>query len=82
VVPIGLGGNWIMVNRPTFPIILNAELPNVPTGFPPGGPPLPPDNPPPGGPSFGDESGFGDIVHFSLVGQSIQTEDFGGGDWV
>jgi hypothetical protein len=82
VIPIKLGGDWIVVNRPTFPIILNAELPNTPSGFPPGGPPLPPDNPPPGGPSFGNESGFGDIVHFSLVGQSIPTEDFGGGDWV
>lgn len=82
VIPIGLGGDWIVVNRPTFPFILNADLPDS-SGFPPGGPPTPPPSgPPPGGVPFSSESGFGDIVHFSLVGQSISTEDYGGGDWV
>lgn len=86
VVPIGLGGNWILVNRPTFPFILNADLPDTSaieqriSTLPDGIPSI--DNPPPGSAPFRDRSGFGDIVHFSLLGQSIPTEQLGGGDWV
>ncbi len=79
-----LGENWILVNRPTFPIILNADLPDL-SGFglgPGGAPPTVPPSPPAGGLPFKDESGFGDIVFFSLLGQSIPTETWGGGDWV
>jgi hypothetical protein len=90
VIPIpmeALGENWIMVNRPTFPVIMNADLPMLPgIDLSGGGPPeipssLPPMIPP-GGLPFGDESGFGDIVMFNLLGQSIPTERWGGGDFV
>ena len=31
---------------------------------------------------FESVSGFGDTVYFSLLGQSLPTENWGGGDWV
>ncbi len=83
VVPIRLGGDWIMVNRPTFPVILNADVPDqkrLRKGLIGGGG-LPPDNAPDNIP-FTGKSGFGDIVHFSLAGQSLPTEKAGGGDAV
>ena len=33
VVPIGLGGDWIWVTRPTFPIVYDAEVPAGPGRF-------------------------------------------------
>jgi hypothetical protein len=90
VVPIPMndliGENWIMVNRPTFPVIMNADLPMLPNiDLSGGGPPEIPDTLPPippGGLPFDDESGFGDIVMFNLLGQSLPTERWGGGDFV
>jgi hypothetical protein len=63
VVPIGLGGDWIWVTRPTLPIVYDADLPAGPN-------------------QFDSESGFGDIVTFSLVGISSQRQYLGGGDLV
>jgi hypothetical protein len=63
VVPIGLGGDWIVVTRPTLPIVYDAELPTGPN-------------------QFDNESGFGDIILFSLVGTSTSTDFLGGGDRV
>ena len=79
-----IGENWILVNRPTIPIILNAEIPNI-GALSGGGPPtIPPDQPPPPVPNgrFETENGLGDIVMFNLLGQSIPTESAGGGDLV
>lgn len=66
-----IGDDWIMVNRPTLPIIYSAELP---TG---------PDIAHPGKAEFGNESGLADIISFHLVGVSkYQTHDFDEGDLV
>ena len=70
VMPIGLGGDWISVTRPTLPIIYSAELPSGP------------DLSRPGKASFDSESGFGDLIMFSLVGTSTGTDFLGGGDRV
>lgn len=83
VIPIKLGGDWIMVNRPTIPIVLNADVPDVKRvrrGLSGGGP-RPPDDAP-GSVPFTSEDGLADIVHFSLVGQSLPQEKWGGGDFV
>jgi hypothetical protein len=81
-----IGENWIMVNRPTFPIVLNADLPKIPNiDLSGGGPPEIPSGLPPflaGGLPFRQESGFGDMVMFNLLGQSLPTERWGGGDLV
>ena len=88
VVPVPLGGDWIWVNRPTFPFILNSDRPDrsavqrrVRANLNAGGTPdisgRPPNNVP-----FTSDSGFGDIVYFSLVGKSVATERWGGGDMV
>jgi hypothetical protein len=81
-----IGEHWIMVNRPTFPIVLNADLPQIPSiKLGGGGPPeIPPNLPllPPGGLPFEDEAGFGDMVLFNLLGQSLPVERWGGGDFV
>ena len=90
VVPLSMeeaiGEHWIMVNRPTFPFILNADLPDVDPVTsaigPGGGPSVRLPSPTLGGLPFDSYSGFGDIVHFSLLGQSIPTEQWGGGDMV
>ncbi len=63
VVPVGLGGDWILVTRPTLPIIYDAEIPKGPN-------------------QFDNESGFGDIILFSLLGTSTSTDFLGGGDRV
>jgi hypothetical protein len=107
VVPIPmkkLGENWIWVNRPTFPFIMNMDVPEVrppslrrrlsllprrnpfmrsrrPTLLPGGSPHIPPffesaDI------SWRSKSGFGDLIYFSLLGQSLPTERWGGGDFV
>ena len=77
-----LGENWILVNRPTFPIVLNADIPD-PGNLQGGGPPIPPPSLPPlGGVPFSNESGFSDIIFFSLLGQSLPEERWGGGDLV
>jgi len=94
VVPVPmkkLGENWIWVNRPTFPFIMNAELPTPkrdtrrrkrkPSLLPGGGTPRIPKNFP-GDVKFKTESGFGDIVYFSLLGQSLPQERWSGGDFV
>lgn len=70
VVPIGLGGDWISVTRPTIPIIYSAELPSGP------------DLSNPGLAEFDSESGFGDLILFSLLGTSTATDSMGGGDRV
>ena len=81
-----IGENWIWVNRPTFPIIFNADVPDVAAikaGLTPGGgPPQIPPSFPAGGAPFTSASGFGDIVYFSLLGQSLPTQKAGGGDFV
>jgi hypothetical protein len=90
VVPFSLanliGENWIMVNRPTLPFVMNADVPD-PSGLdvslpPGGGPPQIPPNLPAGGLPFKSKSGFGDMIHFSMVGQSIPQQRWGGGDLV
>jgi len=92
VVPIpmekAIGKNWIWVNRPTFNIVLHADLPdtdNPGLNLPPNLPD-PPDEPPsgfpPGGLSFDSTSGFGDTIYFSLLGQSLPQQRWGGGDFV
>jgi hypothetical protein len=92
VVPIPMektiGENWIWVNRPTFNIVLNADLPdvddaglNLPPNLP-NPPPKPPGGFPPGGVPFESFSGFGDIVYFTLLGQSLPQQSWGGGDLV
>ncbi len=89
VIPIPMknviGENWIWVNRPTFPFVLNADVPDVPgikTGLLASGTTEIPSGFPPGGVPFTSESGFGDIVYFSLLGQSLPQERWGGGDLV
>ncbi len=83
-----IGENWIFVTRPTFPFVMNAEGPDFPDGSglsPGGGPPVIPEDGPPiprRGLKFDDESGFGDITWFSLLGQSLPTDAAGGGDLV
>jgi len=69
VIPIALGDNWIWVTRPTVPIIIDAEVPTTPAG---------------GGLFNFDNTGFGlgDMILISLVGQSLPTENWGGGDLV
>lgn len=77
VIPISMADviddDWILVNRPTLPIIYNADLPS---GFTVG----------PGGPTtnFKRVKGFGDISHFSLLGVSkaSQNDLLGPGDFV
>ena len=92
VVPIPMekviGKHWIWVNRPTFPFVLNADLPDIDESNlgPGGGPPVIPDQPPggvpPGGLPFDSFSGFSDIIYFSLLGQSLPQQRWGGGDFV
>ena len=92
VVPIPmkktLGDHWIWVNRPTFPFVLNADLPDADDlnpGLTPDGPPSgtrPPGDIPAGGVPFDSFSGFGDIVYFTLLGQSLPQQRWGGGDFV
>lgn len=84
-----VGDNWILVTRPTFPVILNADIPDAPNFGMNGGerpvlPPAfkPPGGFPPGGLPFRDKGGFGDIVLFSLLGQSLPQDRWGGGDLV
>jgi len=82
VIPISMedvfGENWILVNRPTLPIIYSAE---VPSGFNPEFPPgqgVPPDA------IFNSRSGLADISHFSLLGTSTPSNSnlLGPGDRV
>lgn len=95
-IPI-IGENWIWVTRPTFPFVMHADLPDIDrirervdarpdipeTGFPGSGfPPGVPGGLPRGGLPFTGESGFGDMVVFSLLGQSLPKESWGGGDLV
>jgi len=91
VVPVpmekAIGKNWIWVNRPTFPFVLNAELPDVDLpsigpGDTPGLPGDPPGGIPPGGVNFTSYSGFADIIYFTLLGQSLPQQRWGGGDFV
>ena len=96
VIPIPMektiGKNWIWVNRPTFNFVLNADVPDIDeireraqrriqSGLLPDGQPSL-DNFPPGGLPFESKSGFGDIIYFSLLGQSLPQEKWGGGDFV
>ena len=76
VIPFSLeetiGEDWIMVNRPTLPIIYSAE---VPDGFDFGK----------GVATFGNESGVADLQLFSLIGVSKPQESnplLGAGDLV
>ena len=92
VVPVPMektiGKHWIWVNRPTFNFVLNADLPdadNINPGLSPDGPPSgtkPPDDIPAGGLPFDSFSGFGDIIYFTLLGQSLPQQRWGGGDFV
>lgn len=82
-----IGKNWIWVNRPTFNFVLNADLPDVDeikSGLNPGGGPggERPGRIPPGGVPFDSHSGFGDIIYFTLLGQSLPQQRWGGGDFV
>ncbi|MGI9351421.1 MAG: hypothetical protein ACR2O3_07645 [Rhizobiaceae bacterium] len=77
VIPLSMeeviGENWIMVNRPTFSMIYDADLPtSITTG--PQGPTA----------TFDNFSGFGDISHFSLLGVSLPSQNdlLGPGDFV
>ncbi len=73
-----IGPDWILVNRPTLPIIYEAD---VPSGFNPNFPP---------GERFKDNfefsqgGGLADISHFSLLGTSVSQESsfLGRGDRV
>ncbi len=92
VVPIPMektiGENWIWVNRPTFNIVLNADLPDVDDAgliLPPNLPNPPREPPggfPPSGVPFDSFSGFGDIIYFTMLGQSLPQQRWGGGDFV
>jgi len=93
VVPIPLkfiGEDWIMVNRPTLPIVYDTEVPNgLSAGFPPGGvPPQPPPGSPglpPGAIDWINRGGIADLVSFHLVGVSkhrAYENFFGEGDIV
>ena len=82
-----IGKNWIWVNRPTFNFVINADLPDVDgikSGLNPGGGPEGgrPSSIPPGGVPFDSFSGFGDIIYFTLLGQSLPQQRWGGGDFV
>ena len=91
-----LGENWIWVTRPTFPIILNKDIPDTGAirdaiGERIGGSQLPGGGGPtvdgaggiPGGGLITkNQFGYGDTIVFSLLGQSIPTEAMGGGDIV
>jgi hypothetical protein len=80
-----IGKNWIWVNRPTFNFVLNADVPDIgaiKSGLLAGGTPEIPDGFPAGGVPFESKSGFGDLIYFSLLGQSLPTEKWGGGDFV
>jgi len=92
VVPVPMektiGKHWIWVNRPTFNFVLNADLPdadNINPGLSPDGPPSgtrPPGDIPAGGVPFDSFSGFGDTIYFTLLGQSLPQQRWGGGDFV
>ncbi|MEE4602754.1 MAG: hypothetical protein V2J65_15850 [Desulfobacteraceae bacterium] len=91
VVPVPMdetiGKHWIWVNRPTFNFVLNADLPDsdeIKSGLNPGGGTGSdrPSSIPPGGLPFDSFSGFGDLYYFTLLGQSLPQERWGGGDFV
>jgi len=93
VVPIPMkfiGDDWILVNRPTLPIVYDTEVPNgLNAGFPPGGtPPQPPPGAsgiPPGAIDWINRGGIADLVSFHLLGVSKHQEYdnfFGEGDLV
>lgn len=71
-----IGENWVFVNRPTFPTVIDRE---VPTG---------PDSSDPGRAEFDHKGGFGDIEYLAFLGTSTPTEtgwlaeSFGVGDAV
>ena len=78
-----LGDHWIWVNRPTLPVVMDADVPDpggLGAGFPPSG--ARPPGPPPGGVPSQSVDGIGDVVFFSLVGQSLPRKKWGGGDFV
>jgi hypothetical protein len=74
-----IGPDWILVNRPTLPIIYSADVPSgrFNPAFPPG------EDPSATG-GFSEKSGFADISHFSLLGTSVASENalLGKGDRV
>ncbi len=86
VIPIPMtdliGENWIMVNRPTVPIVLSADIPDASSLSPGGGPPTIPPSGFPGGITFDEVEGIADLTSFHLLGQSLPTESAGGGDLV
>jgi hypothetical protein len=77
-----IGKDWIWVNRPTFSYFFGADVPDIAdSGLLPGDKPENSDIPP-GKLPFKSESGFGDFVHLSLLGQSLPQDRWGGGDFV
>jgi hypothetical protein len=79
-IPTPLPGSWMLVNRITFPTFLNAEVPSGPGSggiSGPAGPISPPRRAPLDLVSWGDESGFGDLGLFSLLGQNLDVEGLG-----
>ena len=75
-----IGPDWILVNRPTLPIIYSADVPSG-VNF---NPVFPPGEKPSGSVNYDQKSGFGDISHFSLLGTSVASENalLGKGDRV
>jgi hypothetical protein len=96
VIPFSLeevfGDHWVIVNRPTIPTIIQAEIPDrdkLRSSFEfdfasPGATPSFGSGFPRGGVPFTSETmELGDLLHFSMVGRSIPyKEQWGGGDFV
>ena len=66
-----IGEDWIFVTRPTFPIVMNADQPDISNLGPGAKPPIinPPPGfiPPGGGAPFRSDAGFGDTEIVEIV---------------
>lgn len=82
IIPVGVedifGKDWVLVNRPTFQYFFSSDVVDKNEM----GRQMAAGTLDPGDLPFKSVSGFGDFIHFSLLGKSVSTQNWGGGDIV